>query len=401
MIEKNNSLPAVFGVSRNIPETYVLRPDVDERFVNDLARFKHIVIHGSSKQGKTTLRKYHLLKDDFVVIQCTRNTTKESIYETLLKLANIGVSSIETTKKTKGTQVKVTLGAEGKIPFITKIDGGAEASKNKNNELEISKQSFNIDLSNPNDIIRALSISKFKKYVVLEDFHYLPDNIQETIAYDLKAFNDNSPYVFIIIGVWLESNKLLLYNGDLSGRLNTIAADRWKDEEFREIITSGESLLNIKINSDTVDEIIKCCYGNVGLFQEITYRICEEYKVWKTQEKLKIIGNRIDVRAVLRQLSKEESPRYINFITNFCEETINSKFNISTWVMKYIISCGEKELSKGIRLDTVYKKIQKVHPYGFKIKKSSLSQFFGRIDKIQRKYKVQPVILEYSYKQLC
>jgi len=347
-MEKIVRLSSVFGVSRTTPATYVSRSQVDDRFINDLTRYKHIVIHGSSKQGKTCLRKYHLEPSDYEVIQCTRNTSKESIYETLLKFADIGVTEIKTTKHTKGMLAKVTLGGEGKIPFIAKAEGKGELSHDSKNEATLQKNSFNIDISNPNDIGRALSLANFEKYIILEDFHYLDNHIQESISYDLKAFHDNSPLIFIIIGVWLESNKLLLYNGDLSGRINTITADRWTSKDLKEIIKVGEALLNIKINDDTVDEIIKCTYGNVGLFQEVTYRLCEEYQIWQTQKKQKTIGAPIDVRAVLRMISKEEAPRYTNFITEFYNETNNSKNKISKWVMKCIISCKHEHLSRSL-----------------------------------------------------
>lgn len=399
-MERAVRLSEVFGISRIIPSTYVTRKKVDNRFINDLTRYKHIVIHGSSKQGKTCLRKFHLEESDYVVVQCTRNTTKESIYETLLKFANIGISDTKSTKHTKGTIAKITFGANGSIPFVAKAKADVELNRDSSNQSSTEVKSFDIDISSPNDIGRALALAGFEKYIILEDFHYLADHVQESISYDLKAFHDNSPFIFIIIGVWLESNKLLLYNGDLSARINTITADRWEGDDLKKIISAGQTLLNIEINKEAVSEIIKCCYGNVGLFQKITYRLCEEYGIWKTQEKNVKIGAAIDVRAVLRMISKEESPRYTNFITDFYNETNNSKNQISKWVIKCITTCDYNSLSKGVHLSELHKYIDTHHPYGFKITKSNIAYFLGRLDKIQKKYKIQPIILEYSHKML-
>ena len=60
----------VYGVSRDLPLTYVEREHVDKVFISSLSRRKHIVIYGGSKQGKTSLRKYALNEDDCIVIQC-------------------------------------------------------------------------------------------------------------------------------------------------------------------------------------------------------------------------------------------------------------------------------------------------------------------------------------------
>lgn len=399
-MENSNSLGSVFGVSRKIPKTYVERSSVDDRFINDLTRYKHIVIHGSSKQGKTCLRKYHLNESDYEVIQCTRNTSKEDIYGTLLKFADIGISDVKTTKNEKGNKVKVTLGAEGAIPFVAKLKGGTDLETENRISSEKETRSFNLDITNPNDICKALKLANFNKYIVLEDFHYLPNGIQESLSYDLKAFHDNSDYIFIIIGVWLESNKLILFNGDLSGRINAITADDWSKKDLIKIISDGESLLNIKINNNAVEEIVKCCYGNVGLFQELVYRLCEEYKIWNTQEELKSIGTPIEVHAVLDLISREDAPRYINFIRSFCDETKKSELNITKWLMKYIVTRDKKKLSKVIHLDDVYHYLRKHHPYGFKITRGAITQIFSRVDKIQNKYKIQPIILEHSQRML-
>ena len=58
----------VFGVGREMPLNYVEREDVDGKFLASLTRDKHVVIYGSSKQGKTALRK-HCLQDTEVVPQ--------------------------------------------------------------------------------------------------------------------------------------------------------------------------------------------------------------------------------------------------------------------------------------------------------------------------------------------
>ena len=108
-------LTEVYGTSRAIPLTYTVREHVDHRFLNDLTRDKHIVVHGSSKQGKTCLRKHHLSDDDYVVVQCTRDAAKASFYEMILKTAGIH-SSVTEEKTVKGSlKVNVKITGEGGI----------------------------------------------------------------------------------------------------------------------------------------------------------------------------------------------------------------------------------------------------------------------------------------------
>lgn len=58
MVEKSHTVDEVFGVSRDLPMNYVTRSDVDDKLIENLSRSAHIVIYGSSKQGKTSLRKF-------------------------------------------------------------------------------------------------------------------------------------------------------------------------------------------------------------------------------------------------------------------------------------------------------------------------------------------------------
>jgi len=75
---ESNVLDDVFGISRDIPKNYVVRESVDGALVNALARDKHIVIYGSSKQGKTCLRKYNLRKEEHLVVTASQCDSKDS-----------------------------------------------------------------------------------------------------------------------------------------------------------------------------------------------------------------------------------------------------------------------------------------------------------------------------------
>ena len=41
-----------------------------------------------------------------------------------------------------------------------------------------------------------------------------------------------SNFTFIIVGVWLDENRLVQYNGDLTGRVLAVNADAWSRDEL-------------------------------------------------------------------------------------------------------------------------------------------------------------------------
>ncbi len=58
------TLREVYGIARDVPRNYVVRPGADGALVDSLTRDQHLVIYGSSKQGKTCLRKWNLTDSD-------------------------------------------------------------------------------------------------------------------------------------------------------------------------------------------------------------------------------------------------------------------------------------------------------------------------------------------------
>ena len=71
MPEVINKTDDVFGINRDLPLNYQARESADTLFIDSLTRDTHLVIYGSSKQGKTSLRKHCLNKDDYIVIHCS------------------------------------------------------------------------------------------------------------------------------------------------------------------------------------------------------------------------------------------------------------------------------------------------------------------------------------------
>lgn len=58
--------------------------------------------------------------------------------------------------------------------------------------------------------------------IVIADFHKLPNEAQRDFAFDLKVAFETSRIQFIIVGDFPVGNPLLLYNGDLCGRMDIL-----------------------------------------------------------------------------------------------------------------------------------------------------------------------------------
>lgn len=194
--EKIYKTDEVFGISRDQPLNYIERPEVDGRFVENLTRAKHLVIYGSSKQGKSSLRKHWLNEEqNYISVHCSNRWNIADLHVAILKRAGYEV----TQSNTKTTAGKNKINASGTLSiFGNGLGGGAETGREKT-EATV-RTPLELDPDDVNDIITALK--SLEKYVVLEDFHYLSTETQQDFAVALKAFHEQSHLTFIIIGVW-------------------------------------------------------------------------------------------------------------------------------------------------------------------------------------------------------
>jgi len=136
-------------------------------------------------------------------------------------------------------ELKAEVKAEGGVPLFAKASGGTTVSGSRTKSDATASRFIEFDPSSATDVIRVLQEAGFDRWIVLEDFHYLDPEVQRQLASDLKTFFERSKISFIIVGVWLEANRLVVYNGDLAGRITSIPADTWTEIELQSVVRAG------------------------------------------------------------------------------------------------------------------------------------------------------------------
>ena len=389
--EKIHLVDAVYGIVRDVPLNYVTRGGVDQRLVDNLTRDKHIVVYGSSKQGKTCLRKHCLQEDDYIVVQCANRWSLQDIHENVLKRAGFHLTQSE--KKTVSGKNKVNATAGGKL-FGFGVTAGAEHEGGT--QTETTRASLDLDLSDVNDVISALRGIDFKRYIVLEDFHYLPIDTQKDFAVALKAFHETSPFCFIIIGVWLDENRLIVYNGDLAGRLVAVDADKWKAEELDAVITVGATLLNIQFTDKFKKDLLAESFESVYIVQEACRQACIRASVTRTQDAFRVIGGDVDVNRLVKEVVDQQSGRYSAFITNFSGGFQETRLEMYKWLLYPVLTSNQQKLEEGFRWNELRKVLQEHHPAGENFNPGNLSQALVSTTSLQVAKDIKPIILDYD-----
>lgn len=366
----------VYGISRDLPLNYVDRSSVDDTLVENLTREKHLAIYGSSKQGKTSLRKHCLEPGDYIVVQCASSWELRNVNEAILKSAGFKLTLSETKTTT------------GKAKVLAKFEYSQANSK--------TESALDLDTTDVNDIIRALDSIGFAKYVVLEDFHYLPTDTQRHFSVALKAFHETSRYCFIVVGVWLEENRLTLYNGDLTGRVVAIDADRWSADQLSEVIDKGADLLNIAFPDIVKRRLIEASFSSVYVVQEACRRVCRNEHVYETQPASRVVGAGANVEDVVAQIVEEQGGRYNSFIREFAHGFQASDLEMYKWLLFTVLTSESSQLQAGLSQREIRGLLQDNHPAGESLNPGNVTIALQSVANLQLKKNIKPIVLDYD-----
>lgn len=393
-LETTRKASDVYGIGRDLPLNYVSRKSVDENFVANLTRDKHVIIYGSSKQGKTSLRKNCLKDDDYIVVHCSNKWGIAELHAAILKRVGYEV----TQSSTKTTTGKNKIVASFKATFLgTGVEASGEKEDSKS--TAVVKTPLELDPEDVNDIITALA--DFRRFIVLEDFHYLPIDTQKDFSVALKAFHEQSKLCFIIVGVWLEEGRLTVYNGDLTGRVVAVNADKWTKVELAEVIAAGEALLNIDFSPTFKEAVIAGSLESVYIVQEACYQACVAKNINFTQEEhLTNVGMDADVPALIREVVNQQTGRYNAFITLFSGGFQETALQMYKWLLYPVLTATVEDLEAGLTYRHMREVLRLHHPEKEALNLGNLTQALQSVASLQVKKDLKPIVLDYDQTNL-
>lgn len=381
----------IFGLSRDLPLNYIERQEVDDKLKQELQAKKHIVIYGSSKQGKTCVRKHCIDSENYILVQCSNRSDVSELNASILKRAGFEIT--QSTKKGMTGKNKILASLKTSV-FGIGASAGGEIEDTKSHEHTTAP--LEIDVDDVNDVIAALKSINFNKIIVLEDFHYMPFETQRDFSIALKAFHESSSIVFVIVGVWLEDNRLIVYNGDLTGRIISVNADRWRVDELESAIEKGGQLLNIDFDPKFKADVVTHCLNSIYLVQEACRRACIECGITGTQGQKITIGNNLDGKDIIAKIVNDQSARYNSFLINFSDGFQDTELQMHKWILYPVLSSTIEELELGLKFKDIRATLQAVHPRGEKLNLGNVTQSLQSTASLQIKKNIMPIILDYD-----
>jgi hypothetical protein len=387
----------VFGVSNDLIDTYIERPKVDNLFLEGLQKNKHIIIYGASKQGKTSLTNKHLKEDDYVKVNCSPSSTTLDIFNSIVRQLNVEIIESTNITTTIGGELKAGVKARVKIPFFGGADAETEATTSTQKEKELAYKTIDFNLALAQDVSELLKQVKFNKRIILENFHYLEEDIQKQLSIDLRIFEDYN-ILFIILGIWREKNRLSQFNGDLVDRVIEVPVEPWEKTDLAKITQEGLLLLNVDF-TDVLDYMIDSCFDSVGVFQEICKESCYSAGVNETQSKLLEISME-NVDSAIEKKLNDYASRHIRCLESFVEQKAKSSEEVPLYIPYYftkiLLDESFENITLGLKRKFIQEKIKEIHHRSENVRASDMGYFLRNLVASQIKKNISPPIFDYD-----
>jgi len=393
-------LNSVFGVSSLELATYITRSNLISQVEDAFDLKRQLIIHGNSKQGKTTLINKILSEDEKLTIYCEPTFDILALLTQILKTIDFTLESVNYDNKPGENSLKYFI--KGKIPGIFEMGIEKQQTTDNNNDDSTIQKQIDFQISSAQDIANIMKRYFPRKIIVLENFHFLKDDVKNEFATMLRTFQDLGLLV-VILGVFKEADALTQSMGDLQQRIVTLTVEPWTNTEMNEIISLGEKALNIDM-STIRGKLIEISLGSVGILQDLCRYCCWAADIRKTCDTtVSLTSNQLD-RAIIIFLDQGKS-RFVNAIRTFGDsKQKTTQDGTKGYGMPYFLTLAvmtrinPQKLKKGVHRSELKKAILSLRnrPDNLKQFESTLTQILMRLALQQKNKRIDPPIFVYN-----
>ena len=337
-----------------------------------------------------------------VVVSCTPKFAPIDIYKAILREQNIYVET--EVDKSSETSSKVSMGTKFKaiLPLFGSGEAKLEGETSGGSGKKVKMETIETNLELPQDVHHLLKRANFKKFIILENFHYLSLEVQKALAFDLRSFQELG-IRFVILGVWREKNRLTQFNGDLQDRIIEVPVEPWSESEFREVIRIGSSLLNISIEDSITKEIIESAFDSIGVVQELVKGCCQAAGIGERQASLTKIESRTCLEITVKQKAEDYSARHLRALESIAEGRKSKKATedsvplyLPYYTVRAWLEFSFDQVVKGIRREMLEAEIKKHHHRPDDVRPSDMSNLLHNFAELQSEKGIVPPIFDYD-----
>lgn len=396
-------LNEVFGVSPNQVLSYVERDNIDEKFQSSLSTGNHIVVYGASKQGKTALVSRYLPYSENVVIRLTPNTNISDIYASILRQLDVEIEIGNESEESSSSSATVGIKAKAKLWILGEGEANTSGKLEAGDKQKKIYQTVPFNLAVAQDVSELLHKVRFNKKIILENFHYLDEDKQRELAFDLRTFQETG-IIFVVLGVWRKKDKLRNFCTDLTDRVDDIPVEPWIDSDFRKVINAGSEKLNIKISESIIAKLISNSFGSIGVLQELLRECCRAAGVIETCSEGgrhladdsfadKALSEKCDD---YRENHEQDLELLASGNVTHSKDKEKVPLHLPYYLVRVIAQKGYEGIIGGLSRSDITDAIKAMHHRPEDVRPSDMSNLLHNLSSLQFKKKINPPLIDYD-----
>jgi energy-coupling factor transporter ATP-binding protein EcfA2 len=347
MIKKKTHL--VFTPTSPAMLSFVERDDdVNDELV-DAMRIPgmQVIMYGPSGAGKTTLliNKLNQIYENHIITRCMIGMSMEQIILDGFDQLNAFYTSSTTTS------AKSSISSELKNSYL-----GLKAII----ENQLQEKSTRI-------IPIQLTAQRLAQYFgssgncwVLEDFHKMDQLEKIKLSQIMKVFMDSSvdyPDLKIIaVGAVDSAREVVKYDPEMKQRVSEIYVPLMNDNEIAKIISKGEELLNISVETNIAEKILIFSSGLPSVCHHLCLIMCTNQNLYETSDENIKLNEEDFVKAVEKYV-KASSDTLKEIFDKAIKIKRVRKYNNPEIILKAILDLGEDGLTYNQILNRIKKSV--------------------------------------------
>ena len=248
--------------------TYVSRDHLklEQRVREAITRgFAINVVTGPTKSGKTVLCNHVLSQaGESITIEGGQIRSEEDFWKQIVHLLELGRERIR--KESGGTNGGLTGSVKVQLPSLAEFNSGGSTGQTRATERSVV-----YDVDPKRAALDSLVTNQVS--LLVDDFHYIPQDAQKGIIQALKGAVFKGLSV-ILLAVPHRAFDPITVEQELEGRFKHIEIPPWESDDLLLIPNRGFASLNISSSAPLNKAICAEGFGNPLLVQEICSELC-------------------------------------------------------------------------------------------------------------------------------
>lgn len=229
---------------------------------------KLVTVTGQTKSGKTVLVRRILPREDSIWIDGGVVSVEDDFWQVVIDQLDL----FQSVTRSESQSSTATLSADGTAGANLLF---AKGNVSVGGELEGSRESGTTSsklLSSRVVALRALGSARVP--LVVDDFHYLPKDLQGSVVRALKPLIfDGVPVVLIAIPH--RRYDAIKVEKEMTGRMFPVTIPSWEESELQYIADKGFAILEQRCPSDISKRMISEAIGSPHLMQDFCRSVCK------------------------------------------------------------------------------------------------------------------------------